>query len=45
MFRAVVGVTAGLLMVSAYLSLRRFDDFFVRRDTLDLATPWFTSQH
>jgi 4-amino-4-deoxy-L-arabinose transferase-like glycosyltransferase len=44
LFRITVGLTAGLLVFSAWRSLQRFDELFVSRDILDLVTPWLTGQ-
>jgi 4-amino-4-deoxy-L-arabinose transferase-like glycosyltransferase len=44
LFRITAGLTAGLLVFSAWRSLLRFDELFVRRDILDLVTPWLTGQ-
>ena len=40
--RVMVAVATIVLVASLYADLRRFADFFLRRDLPDLATPWFT---
>ncbi len=41
-FRTLVLAVAVLLAVAAAADVRRFADFFLKRDILDLALPWLT---